>query len=320
MEKNVKKLLDETKIPIENVNIRMIYNDRKEYKVHKNLVEHFKYPKKLSYQEKIFVAFQKVEGHETLLFYLEVQEHNNDSIKANQRYVNIAYIDSIQYFSPNIKNLRRSIYYEIIQTYMESAKAMGYFKAYIWISPPNASVDYVFCQHKIPYSPPTSSSLQTFYNKMLEEAKEKKIVHNFAPIEKCKPFSNDKYRFTDIPYFPLDFWYLQVELFSKEFKKSKQTQDFPTYLLNNLKAALREDINTGLVIVIDLLSPKQQMQSLNIPISDTNPTIKCDKIADREKFVLYQQSHGYSFKTIQHAHLSTKRFCYEVKKDYKRIV
>lgn len=187
MEKNIKKLIASKGgggVPIEDVNIRLLFNDKRTFKTHPKLIEHFKYPSTLSYQKKTFIAFQKVQGSEIILFYLEAHEYNDESLPANRRYVNIAYIDSLQYFSPENKELRRSIYYEIIQSYLNYAREMGFLKAYIWISPPDYLQEYVFNQHRIPYRPPSRESLKKFYQEMLEQAREKKIIHNFSSIEK----------------------------------------------------------------------------------------------------------------------------------------
>jgi hypothetical protein len=72
------------------------------------------------------------------------QEHGDDSGGPNRKWVNVSYLDSVNYFTPDIPvgnphldiKLRTLVYHTVLQGYMTYAKDHGYCAVFIWASPP----------------------------------------------------------------------------------------------------------------------------------------------------------------------------------------
>uniref|UniRef100_A0A914XUB2 CBP/p300-type HAT domain-containing protein n=1 Tax=Panagrolaimus superbus TaxID=310955 RepID=A0A914XUB2_9BILA len=129
-------------------------------------------------------------------------------------------------------------------------------------------------------------------------------------------FSGGKYKVVEIPYFYGDFWYMEVERYWTEYQQRNPRHLFPVQLLMNIKDSMNDPVNKELMLIVDLMSPQQQSKATKLPLQDLCPTIECNIIADREAFLMHQRANGFSFQTIQHAHLSTKRLCYAIKNGY----
>lgn len=118
----------------------------------------------------------------------------------------ISYLDSVHFFRP--KHYRTQVYHEILIGYLEFCKQNGsveiivsclptlcrmcvinqclfvdcvcrFLTAHIWACPPSEGDDYIFHSHPLEQKIPKHKRLSDWYGKMLETAKEAKIIYDF---------------------------------------------------------------------------------------------------------------------------------------------
>ena len=140
------------------------------------------FPAKFPYRSKAIFAFQIIDNVEICFFGLHVQEYGSHSDSPNSRRVYIAYLDSVQFFQPRI--LRTVVYQEILLSYLEYVKKLGYTKAHIWACPPSEGDDYIFHCHPPQQKIPKPKRLQEWYKTMLEKGRDEKIVNEFKDMFK----------------------------------------------------------------------------------------------------------------------------------------
>lgn len=91
----------------------------------------------------VILLFQCIDGVDTCLYALYMQEYGDDAPAPNRKWVYLSYLDSIKYMRPdNLESarprvaLRTMVYHQIIISYLHYIKARGYTSMFIWACPP----------------------------------------------------------------------------------------------------------------------------------------------------------------------------------------
>jgi len=161
--------------------------------------------KEFPYRSKCILAFQRVQGHEICFFAMYVQEYGSDCPEPNTNRVYISYLDSVRYFESSPDGQRTFVYHSMLINYLGYAKELGYQFGHIWVSPPKQGDDYIFYAHPEVMLNKRMGllKLKEWYEKMLEVAKEKKVIFNFQDmVEEYKDMESA----ADIPIFSGDHW------------------------------------------------------------------------------------------------------------------
>merc|ERR1719215_154016 len=138
--------------------------------------KHKSYPAEFPYRNKCLLLFQKIDGVDLLLFALYVYEYGPDCPEPNRNRVYISYLDIVHYLKP--RELRTSIYQEILIQYFDYARKKGFEKAHIWSCPPARGDDYIFYSKPDDQRIPKEARLRKWYQNMLNKAQSRGIVSN----------------------------------------------------------------------------------------------------------------------------------------------
>ena len=177
--------------------------------------------KEFPYRSKCILAFQRVQGHEICFFAMYVQEYGSDCPEPNTNRVYISYLDSVRYFESSPEGQRTFVYHSMLINYLGYAKELGYQFGHIWVSPPKMGDDYIFYAHpEVMLSKRMGLlKLKEWYEKMLDVAKEKKIIFDFQDmLEEYKDIDSA----ADIPIFSGDHWAASITSKIVELNKSNQ--------------------------------------------------------------------------------------------------
>lgn len=155
------------------------------------------------FRTKAIFAFEEIDGTDVVFFGMHIQEYGSECSMPNTRRVYISYLDSVFFFRP--KELRTSVYHEILIGYLDYAKRMGYQWAHIWACPPSEGDDYIFHCHPADQKVPKPKRLQDWYKKMLDKGIMERVVIDYKDIHK-DAIENGMKTPLDIPYFEGDFW------------------------------------------------------------------------------------------------------------------
>lgn len=92
------------------------------------------YPTVFPYQSKALMLWQNLDGVDTLIFGMYVQEFGSDCPPPNRNTAYLSYLDSVKFFRP--AELRTIVFQEIIIAYLEYIKLCGFHELCLWACPP----------------------------------------------------------------------------------------------------------------------------------------------------------------------------------------
>eukprot|EP00803_Ostreobium_quekettii_P011438 evm.model.scf_864EXC.1 EVM.evm.TU.scf_864EXC.1 scf_864EXC:20228-23623(+) len=225
---------------VEGLTIRVVNNVSRKCEVLPTFYDAFKdkgMPAELPYRQKVIMLFQKLDGVDTCLFCLYVQEYGEDCPEPNKNWVYLSYIDSVRYFRPEILaaggnvSLRTFVYHEILINYMAYVKRLGFHAMFIWACPPcQQGDDYILYCHPPKQKTPNSERLRNWYMEMLETARQfghVKHVSNLFDMyfEGGKDHNHDSFNAVAVPYFDGDYWPGEVEKLVKDIMESGGQED-----------------------------------------------------------------------------------------------
>ncbi|KAK9806697.1 hypothetical protein WJX73_009793 [Symbiochloris irregularis] len=213
--------LDPSKVPtVDGLCVRVINNVKKRTEVKPKFAEAFQhenYPSEFPYTQKVILLFQCIDGVDTCLYALYMQEYGDDAAAPNRKWVYLSYLDSIKYMRPeNLESsrprmaLRTLVYHQIIISYLHYIRARGYTSMFIWACPPLQGDDYILYCHPSRQKTPRSDRLREWYLALLRVAKEQGAVTHLSNL--CDTFfeggrdHRDRASAGLMPYFEGDYW------------------------------------------------------------------------------------------------------------------
>lgn len=231
-------------------------------------------------------AFLNLEGHDVTFFGMHVQEYGSDCPAPNTRRVYIGYLDSVQYFRP--RELRTSVYREILLGYLSYIKKRGFLTVHIWACPPGNDDDYIFHCHPPEQKIPQPGRLQEWYKNILRKGQEEGIVIEFKNLYRY--VTEESFNPVDeLPYFEGDFWPMILDdslKDNKEEEEKKKEADAslaahngvavadarlkkkPKKTFKRLSSHMAKDLPTKMVNVI-----KRHQESFLVVIINTKETL-----------------------------------------------
>ncbi|CAL1280153.1 unnamed protein product [Larinioides sclopetarius] len=206
-----------------DVTIRVVASSEKYSEVKPEMkarfVESGELPERFPYRAKALFAFEEIDGVDTCFFGMHVQEYGSDCAPPNSRRVYIAYLDSVHFFQP--RQLRTPVYHEILLSYLDYAKQLGYTMAHIWACPPSEGDDYIFHCHPPDQKIPKPKRLQDWYKKMLDKGIVDRVIVDYKDILK-QATEDNLTSAAELPYFDDDFWPNVLEDSIKELEQEDE--------------------------------------------------------------------------------------------------
>lgn len=120
--------------------------------------------------------------------------------------MNIAYLDSVKLFNP--PHLRSAVYHEIILSYLQFVKDIGYMTAHVWVCPPSGGSEYIFYSHPKNQVTLPFDLLLNWYMDVFDKGKAEGIIYKYNNIHDEFILNEKKTTLclTKLPYFDGDFW------------------------------------------------------------------------------------------------------------------
>ncbi|GFQ91282.1 CREB-binding protein [Trichonephila clavata] len=206
-----------------DVTIRVVSSSEKYSEVKPEMkarfVETGELPERFPYRAKALFAFEEIDGVDTCFFGMHVQEYGSDCALPNARRVYIAYLDSVHFFQP--RQLRTPVYHEILLSYLDYVKQLGYTMAHIWACPPSEGDDYIFHCHPPDQKIPKPKRLQDWYKKMLDKGIVDRVIVDYKDILR-QATEDNLTSAAELPYFDDDFWPNVLEESIKEEQDEEQ--------------------------------------------------------------------------------------------------
>jgi hypothetical protein len=134
----------------------------------------------LPYRQKSILLFQRMDGVDVCLFSLYVQEFDASCPAPNKSKVYIAYLDSVEYFSP--REARTLVYHEVMAAYLRWAQARGFESAHIWACPPQRGDNFIFWSHPTFQRTPSRDRLNNWYLLMLRRCEHLGITSDISNL------------------------------------------------------------------------------------------------------------------------------------------
>eukprot|EP00798_Chlamydomonas_sp_ICE-L_P002381 gene2381-8689_t len=205
--------------PIDQLTIRVVNQMEKKHEVKSKMIEAFadvNYPTEFPYTQRVVLLFQKIDNVDICLFCMYLQEYGNDCPAPNKNCVYLSYLDSVNYFRPEVQcatsniSLRTYIYHHMLIGYLEYVKMLGFEKMLIWSCPPMQGDDYIMHCHPPDQRLPRSDRLRNWYLDMLKTARDG-IVTRVSCLwdsffDGGKDHRLEKCSAADIPYLEGDYW------------------------------------------------------------------------------------------------------------------
>ncbi|GFS77673.1 CREB-binding protein [Nephila pilipes] len=205
------------------VTIRVVSSSEKYSEVKPEMkarfVESGELPDRFPYRAKALFAFEEIDGVDTCFFGMHVQEYGSDCSPPNARRVYIAYLDSVHFFQP--RQLRTPVYHEILLSYLDYVKQLGYTMAHIWACPPSEGDDYIFHCHPPDQKIPKPKRLQDWYKKMLDKGIVDRVIVDYKDILR-QATEDNLTSAAELPYFDDDFWPNVLEESIKELEQEDE--------------------------------------------------------------------------------------------------
>ena len=176
------------------------------------------YPEEFPYRCKCILAFQNLDGVDTILFALYLYEHGEDNPAPNKRTVYISYLDSVHFMRP--RKLRTFVYHEILIAYLDYARQRGFETAHIWACPPLKGDDYIFYAKPEDQKTPKDNRLRQWYIDMLIESQRRDIVGKVTNMYDLY-FAPGTYNATAVPYLDGDYFSGEIENTIKDVEEGK---------------------------------------------------------------------------------------------------
>ena len=206
------------------VHVRTLFIGKKSFTMRDELARELKkedpdVETEFPYTVKVIFAWEEIDDTPVCFWGLHVQEYGSDTADPNKRRVYISYLDSVFFFRP--KRLRTDVYHEILISYLEYCRQLGFFWGHIWACPPSEGDDYIFHCHPEAQKVPKPKRLQEWYKKMLEKAQEKRVIEKFDSILAHAKNQESDEPYKTMAYFDGDFWPNAIEDMVKEVDNEK---------------------------------------------------------------------------------------------------
>ncbi|KAL6961024.1 histone acetyltransferase [Sarracenia purpurea var. burkii] len=316
-----------------DLTVRVVLSVDKLLKVKQQFLDIFpneNYPKEFPYKSKVILLFQKIEGVDVCLFGMYVQEFGSECGPPNQRCVYISYLDSVKYFTPNIKAasgeaLRTFVYHEILIGYLDYCKKQGFVACYIWACSPVKGEDYILYCHPEMQKMPKSNKLRHWYKSVLKKALKENIVvnctnfydHFFVP-------TGEQITASRLPYFDGDYWSAAAVDMIKDIgegmvvgskSKVKKVRSKRKVEKVQSKRTLRSTGHLNLygdATKDILLMQKVAVNDMPLNTEDTDVILDNGFFENRNSFLSFCQENHYQFDTLRRAKYSSMMILYHL--------
>lgn len=332
LEQRIDRFFARCNISNPNVFIRVLASCHQETRVLPKFKQYFpEVQDSFAYISKAIYAFQEQDEEDVCFFSLYVQEYGSDVSGPNSRCVYLAYLDSVNLFTP--PNCRTGLYNDIIQGYMEYIKQRGFLRMFIWSCPPSMGDDYIFYCHPENQKIPKPRRLHDWYMTILNRSVFEGVVESYKDMFVFALEENFKSPL-DVPYFSGDYWpnvieellgildkqtnsetVLEGNAMNCQTEKPKNKRCLKSKMMSKASLgrndALMEKLfdsfrkNRGMFFVVEFYSFTAKTSSFP-PIIDKDKLNPNELMNNRNSFLIFAQTYHLEFSSLRRAKFSTQ--------------
>ncbi|EGT40520.1 hypothetical protein CAEBREN_16363 [Caenorhabditis brenneri] len=247
---------------------------------------------KLKYRYRQFIAVQKMQGRELLLFSFSVQEYL-DGFK--EGWTNVEYVDSVKYvLNPK---LRTTIYQTILLGYFKFAASIGFQHAHIFAMAPQEGDSFFFRGRPESQKVSNQEHLINWYHNFLNIGKED-IIDSFKTMD----YSSD-YEMLAAPEL-LKSLYFVGGLFTYHFEQILKEIKISLFNNKSRQAQMKKDIekianeNANNLFYIDL-------KPTETPVVYVEYKTSTEVAGEEDEWINFQETEKLEFSSLDQAHYAT---------------
>jgi len=263
------------------------------------------YPTHIPYRRRTIALFQALEGIDTLVFLMFVDEYENKCPLPNRGKVYISFLDSLPFFQP--AKSRSGLFQNLVAEYLRNAGERGFQTAHVWACPPSP-VGVAFFRRPDNQGLPPKTKIREWFWKLLHfSSGDQKVFSLYEYLQSSDQASDLKdFFFSQLPYFENDYISSEMENVCKSNEHSSMES-----LMQEILLRLQDEGQN--LIVVPLKNNDQSEKDGSV---EEGGNVDCEIFRSQFHFFSFCEKNNLQFSDLRkakHSSVSVSRCSYITK-------